>query len=83
MMIPASTMTRGGHISKENKMIRLLGLLVAVLIVVAGIGYYRGWFQAESHDNSGQHTVILTVDKDKLNQDKASVQQKVHDLEHK
>ena len=64
-------------------MIRLLGLLVAILLVVAGIGYNRGWFDAESHDTNGQRTVTLTVDKDKLNQDKANVRQQAHDLEHK
>jgi hypothetical protein len=64
-------------------MTRLLGALVAILLVVAVIGYFRGWFHAESHDTDGQHTVTVTVDKDKLNQDKANVRQEVHDLEHK
>jgi len=64
-------------------MIRLLGILVVLSVVVAGIGYYRGWFRAESHDSNGQRTVTVTVDKDKLNQDKASAQQQVRDLEHK
>ena len=64
-------------------MIRLLGMLVAMLIVLAVIGYYRGWFAAESRDNHGQHSVILTVDKDKFNQDKADVGQEVRDLGHK
>ncbi|MGA2440529.1 MAG: hypothetical protein ABSH08_06200 [Tepidisphaeraceae bacterium] len=61
-------------------MTRLLGILVVVLLVVAGIGYYRGWFHAESHDANGHATVTVTVDKDKLNQDKASAQQQVQDL---
>ncbi|MGD0767151.1 MAG: hypothetical protein ABSB42_02905 [Tepidisphaeraceae bacterium] len=64
-------------------MIRLLGILVVALFVVAGIGYYRGWFHAESHDANGQRTVTVTVDKDKLDQDKASAQQQVQDLGHK
>jgi len=64
-------------------MLRLLGVLVVLSVMVAGIGYFRGWFHAESHDINGQHTVELTVDKDKFNQDKAGVQQRVEDLGHK
>ena len=64
-------------------MTRLLGVIVALLIVVAVIGYFRGWFHMECHHTDGRHTVIMTVDKDKLNQDKANVRQDVHDLEHK
>ncbi|MGD0540395.1 MAG: hypothetical protein ABSB33_02645 [Tepidisphaeraceae bacterium] len=64
-------------------MIRFLGMLVVLSALVAGIGYYRGWFHAESHDANGKGSVTLTVDKDKLNQDKASAQQQVQDLGHK
>ena len=64
-------------------MIRLLGILVVLSAVVAGIGYYRGWFHAESHDTNGQGTLTVTVDKDKLSQDKARVRQDVQDLTHK
>jgi len=64
-------------------MIRLLGILVVLSAVVAGIGYYRGWFHAESRDTNGQRSVTLTVDKDKLDQDKSSAQQQVQDLAHK
>jgi len=64
-------------------MTRFLGTLVVIGAIVAGIGYYRGWFHAESRQTNGQGTVTLTVDKDKLNQDKASAQQQVQNLEHK
>ena len=63
-------------------MMRLLGMLVFLMIVVAGIGYFRGWFRAESRNTDGQGTVTVTVDKDKLNQDKADVNKEVHDLAH-
>ena len=64
-------------------MIRLLGLLVALFIAVAVIGYFRGWFHAESHDANGHETVTVTVDKDKLAQDKARAEQRVQALGHK
>jgi hypothetical protein len=64
-------------------MIRFLGMLVVLSVLVVGIGYYRGWFRASSIDNNGHDTIKLTLDKDKLNQDKASAQQQVQDLTHK
>lgn len=64
-------------------MTRLLGMLAALLIVAAVIGYFRGWFHAEAQNVDGWRTVTLTMDKDKIDQDKAHVQQKVHDLQHK
>jgi hypothetical protein len=64
-------------------MIRLLGVLVVLFVLVAGFGYFRGWFHAESHDVNGHDSVTLTVDKAKLDQDKASAQQQVQDLGHK
>ncbi|HEX4056082.1 MAG TPA: hypothetical protein VHX86_17610 [Tepidisphaeraceae bacterium] len=64
-------------------MFRFLGMLVVLCVLVAGFGYYRGWFHAESHDTNGQGAVTLTVDKHKLNQDKASAQQDVRDLGNK
>jgi hypothetical protein len=64
-------------------MIRFLGILVVLSALVAGIGYYRGWFHTESQGSNGQDAITVTVDKNKLDQDKASVQQQVQDLGHK
>jgi hypothetical protein len=64
-------------------MTRFLGMLVLLAILIAGIGYWRGWFRAESQDANGHSSVTLTVDKDKLSQDKASAQQDVQALAHK
>ena len=64
-------------------MTRFLGTLVVILFLVAGLGWYRGWFHAESHDVNGQSTVTVTVDKDKFDQDKTSAKQEVQDLGHK
>jgi hypothetical protein len=64
-------------------MTRLLGTLVVLFGLVALVGYCRGWFHAGSADAGGQHTITLTVDKDKFDQDKATVRQDVQDLGHK
>jgi hypothetical protein len=64
-------------------MTRFLGMLVVLLLLFAGIGYYRGWFHAESQDGNGKGSLTVTVDKDKLDQDEAKAQQQVQDLGHK
>jgi hypothetical protein len=64
-------------------MIRLLGFLVALLIVAAVIGYSRGWFYANAKDVNDPGSFTVTVDKDKLNKDKAAAEQRLMDLEHK
>jgi hypothetical protein len=64
-------------------MIRLLGVLVALLIVIVVIGMFRGWFHANAQNVNGHETVTVTVDKYKLNQDKAAAEQRLKDLEHK
>lgn len=63
-------------------MLRFLGGLVVLLALVAALGYYRGWFQAQSVDTNGEHTVTVTVDKDKIIQDKTAATQELHDLAH-
>jgi len=63
-------------------MSRFLGMLVILAVVVACVGFYRGWFRAESHDDHGQSTVTVTVDKDKVNQDKSDLRQDVQNLGH-
>jgi hypothetical protein len=65
-------------------MIRLLGVIVVLCALFAGLGYYRGWFHAESNNSDGQGSLTVTVDKDKLSQDKSNAQQQVQqDLGHK
>jgi len=51
--------------------------------LIAAVGYYRGWFHAESSDTNGHSSLTVTVDKDKVDQDKASARQDVQNLEHK
>jgi hypothetical protein len=64
-------------------MIRFLRMIVLLLVLVAAVGFYRGWFHANSRDTNGQNSVTLTVDKDQLNRDKASATQEVQKLERK
>ena len=52
---------------------RFLVVLILIVLSVAGLGFYRGWF----HVTSNNSTVNLTVDKDKIEQDKQDAQKKV------
>ena len=57
-------------------------LVVAVLLLIGitGLGFYRGWFQLSSQTDNAEHKVntTLTVDEDKIREDKEKVQQLGH-----
>lgn len=59
---------------------RALGLLFIVVLVVAAIGWFRGWFQVSTTHASGRDQVEFTVDRDRLEQDAAAAKDKVVDL---
>lgn len=52
-------------------MSRLLGILFLVIIVIAGVGFARGWFTISSNreDATNRVDVNLSVDSDKIRQD--------------
>lgn len=58
-------------------------LLIVLLLIVVGLGLYRGWFHVTSGRSADKPTVTVTVDKDKIQQDKNEAQQKVQDLKQK
>ncbi len=59
---------------------RLFGVLVLLVIAVAVVGFYRGWFSVawDKTDNGGK--VTGTVDKDKIEADKKRAAEEVHRL---
>jgi len=62
---------------------KLFGILFLLLICVAGIGFYRGWFSVSTHsDESESHKidVNLSVDTDKVKADAATVKEKASEL---
>lgn len=62
---------------------RLLIVLVLIVAGVVGLGLYRGWFHVTSDGSADKATVTVTVDKDKIQQDKNDAQKKVEDLKQK
>jgi len=61
---------------------RFLIVLVVVVVCVAGLGFYRGWFQVTSDAADDQRNVTFTADSTKIKDDEKKVVQKVKDLGH-
>jgi hypothetical protein len=48
----------------------LLAFLSAVVLLVGGVGWYRGWYHVQnSPAPSGHHAVNIDIDKDKIGKD--------------
>jgi hypothetical protein len=61
-------------------MIRILFTLVLIVACVGAFGFYRGWFHVASDSNGDKSNVTLTVDKNKIQDDKQAARDKAHDL---
>jgi hypothetical protein len=59
---------------------RLVIVLVLVVAAVVGFGFYQGWFRLSTGGTDGKANISLSVDKEKMEQDKEKAQEKVHDL---
>jgi hypothetical protein len=61
---------------------KLCSLLIVLAILVAGLGFYRGWFTLSSgrHVESNKVDVNLTVDRDKVNEDAEKLKDKTTEL---
>jgi hypothetical protein len=51
-------------------MLRFLGVLVVLVALVAGIGYYQGWWSFSTTDTKGNLHIDVNVDKEKIEKDK-------------
>jgi len=59
-----------------------LFVLVLLVVAIAGVGLYRGWFQVSTQQTEGNSTVSVSMDKNKLKEDEEKVKDKVQDLGH-
>ena len=57
----------------------LLGLAL-IVAVVAGLGFYRGWFHFSSGSDDNNAHVTVSVDKGQIQEDKDKAVDKVQDL---
>ncbi len=54
-------------------MLRFLGVLVVLAALVAGLGYYQGWWSFETTKDKGNFNINVTVDKEKFQKDTKKV----------
>jgi hypothetical protein len=63
---------------------RLIVLVVLLAAATACLGFYLGWFTFTSEMTSdGKQNLTVTVDKDKIHDDKEKAKDKVRDAEQK
>ncbi|MHB9049478.1 MAG: hypothetical protein ACYC35_26465 [Pirellulales bacterium] len=55
----------------------LMFVLVLLLVGIAGLGFYRGWFRLSMDNAERQPSATVTVDKDKMHQDEQNAKDKV------
>jgi hypothetical protein len=58
----------------------LLVVVVLLLVGIAGLGFYRGWFHLSTNSTDQQPSATITVDKDKFHTDEAMAKDKVQGL---
>jgi len=59
----------------------LLVLVVLLMVAVAGLGFYRGWFRLSTDSADPKPSATITVDKDKFHADEEKAKEKVQGLE--
>lgn len=58
----------------------LLVVIVLLAAGIAGLGFYRGWFNLSTDNADQKPSATITVDKDKFRDDEQSAKEKVHDF---
>jgi len=53
-------------------MARMLLVLVLIVAVVAGLGFYMGWFHFSSSSDDNSARVTVSVDKGQIQEDKVA-----------
>ena len=61
-------------------MIRILLVLALIVAVVAGLGFYMGWFHFSSGSDDKNAHVTVSMDKGQIQKDKDKAVDKVQDL---
>jgi hypothetical protein len=57
-----------------------LVLFLLIVAGIAGLGYYRGWFNFSSDSNNNKPNITMSVDKDKIREDKDKTVEEVQSL---
>jgi preprotein translocase subunit SecF len=58
----------------------LLVAVVLLLVGIAGVGFYQGWFHLSTNSTDQKSSTTITVDKDKIHADEEKAKEKVQGL---
>ena len=58
----------------------LVAVLLVIVVGIAGVGFYQGWFQLSSHSTENKSHVTFSVDQQKIRADEEKVKDKVREL---
>jgi hypothetical protein len=58
----------------------LLIVVVVLLVGIAGLGFYQGWFHLSTHSTDRKPSATFTVDQDKIQVDEEKAKENMHDL---
>ena len=61
---------------------RVFIVLVLIVVGVAALGLYRGWFHVASDSDAGKRSVTVSMDQGKIEEDKDKAVGKVEDAAH-
>lgn len=59
---------------------KIVFILVLIVAVVIGVGFYRGWFTFSSDSQGNTPNITVSVDKEKIREDKDKAVEKMQDL---
>ena len=61
----------------------LFGVIVLLLVGIAALGFYRGWFHFSTNSAEQKSSATFTVDQDKLHADEGKARDAVEEFGHK
>ena len=64
-------------------MARLIGAIVIVFVLVAGVAYYLDWFRISTSQSGQKSNIEISVDKQKIQEDEEAARKKAEELKDK
>ena len=64
----------------KGKMKNLVVVVILLLVGIAGLGFYQGWFRLSIDGTDQKSSATITVDKDKIHADEKKAKDKVQGL---
>jgi hypothetical protein len=59
---------------------KLLVVAILLLVAIAGVGFYQGWFHLSTDSTDRKPSATITIDQDKIKADEEKAKEKLHDL---